>query len=771
MSINYDEPESFLDSLDDDDRKEILEKALEKFKQCEDNEKDNRTNMLEDLEFGRMGKQWEERDSELRAREGRPMLTINRMPTFIRQIVNDARLNKPSIKCHPVDDKADPDTAEILNGIIRNIEVQSKADIAYDTAIDSAVSCGLGYFRIDVEYDNDWSFEQEIRINRIGNPFTVYGDPASTAGDTSDWNDAFITEMMPIDEFEEGYPDAEAVDFENMSNDEMRQPWFTDKNVRIAEYWTRRDVPKTIYKMSDGQIIDKDKLEDPELAQYLANNQIFPVDQREIMGKKVVQYLLNGQEILEATEWAGKFIPISAVYGDEVNIEGQRYFHSLIHFAKDSQRMYNYWRTAATELVALAPKAPWIGAAGQFASDERWADANTDSFAYLEYDMVISDEGVPAPPPMRQPFAGVPAGALSEAAHASDDIKSVLGLYDASLGARSNETSGVAIRQRKMEGDVSTFHFLDNMTRAIRHGGLIILDLIPSVYNEARIMRIMGEDETPENVQVNQEFPVMMGHNQGSKMEPGEMDPNTGQPGPEQPVMKIYDLTVGKYDITVKAGPSFSTRREEAATQMMELLRAFPNAAPIIGDILAESLDWPRADEIAKRLKTLLPPHLQQDEDGEDVNPQVIQLQQQIKQGIEMLRKSGAELEALKADKTLEHAKIQIEQTKAQVAVKKVDVDMFDAQTKRQAAEAEAAKDMAEAHLKTIQAQTEQIEAQTAQMYPDSPSPDDTPPVSSPAAAEPVVVNVYGSAAKVAEVIRDEAGNMIGAQITEVPEQ
>jgi len=680
---------------------DLLAQAQEDFRACEESESENRKTMLEDLLFGRMGEQWEEADAQQRTTDGRPMLTINRMPTFIRQIVNDARQNKPSIKTHPVDDKADPDTAEILNGIVRNIEVQSKADIAYDTAIDSAVSCGIGYFRVDVEYSNDWTFDRDIRINRIGNPFTVYGDPSSTAADSSDWNVCFVTELLKLNEFEEQYPDADPVDFEVLRARESTDQWFQDKQVRVAEYWVRTEVAKKIYKMSDGQVLADDDLNEPHIKAYLEENGVTVQAEREVAGYEVVQYIINGQQILEKNEWTGKFIPIIPVYGDEVNIEGQRYFHSLIKFAKDSQRMYNYWRTAATELVALAPKAPWVGPAGTFDEDDRWETANKASHAYLEYEPVVTDEGLLAPSPQRQPFAGLPGGAVNEANTSSDDMKSTMGLYDASLGARSNETSGVAIRARKMEGDVSTFHFLDNMTRAVRHGGLVVLDLIPHVYNEARIMRIMGEDETPDTVPVNQPIPgqpMLDEHGQP------QLDPET-----QQPVMRIYDLTAGRYDITVKAGPSFTTRREEAATQMTELLRSYPDAAPIIGDILAESLDWPRADEIAKRLKTLLPPGLQGDGD-EEPNPQVMALQQQIQQGMQMLQQSGAELEALKADKTLENRKLDIEAAKADAAMEKVSVDMYRAENDRQAMEAEAAKDRADAELKLAQAKTEQMQ-------------------------------------------------------------
>ena len=648
---------------------DVLEEAKDVFRRCEENESDNRESALSDLKFGRLGEQWDSQDAKSRADDGRPMLTINRMPSYIRQVVNDARQNKPSIRVHPVDDFADPDTAEILNGVIRNIEVVSKADIAYDTAIDSAVSGGFGYFRVDVEYACDDTFDMDILINRVANPFTVYGDPSSNEADSSDWNVAFVTELLEDDEFERQYPDAELVDWETVKGDEASRLWRLQDSVRVAEYWTRRKVQRNLLKLSDGQMLLEDDFS-PN-AQYFAESGIVVVGERPVPSFEVRQHIITGAEVLETNEWAGKYIPLIPVYGDEINVEGKRHFQSLIHFAKDSQRMYNYWRTAATELVALAPKAPFIGPAGAFDGDTRWGEANKVSYPYLEYEGDV--------PPQRQPFAGMPAGALQESVTASDDIKSVLGLHDASMGAPSNETSGRAIMARQREGDISTFHFIDNMTRAIRQAGLVILDLIPHVYGDPRIMRIMGEDGMPQAIPVNQPTPMMGPDGQPQMDEMG------------QPAMRIYDLTAGKYDVTVKAGPSFTTRREEAATQMIDLIRSFPEAAPIMGDILAETLDWPKADEIAKRLKTMLPPV------ATGGNPEADALRAQLEQGAQFVMQlqqalmSKEQETAIDAQKLqFDAQKLQIDAAKVQNDADKVAVERYKAETDRMTAEEEA---------------------------------------------------------------------------------
>jgi len=583
---------------------DILAEAREAFKDACEAEDDNRRDALADLRFARLGEQWPAQIVQQREREGRPCLTINRMPSFIRQVVNDSRQNKPSIKVHPADSKADVETADIYNGLIRNIQYVSDADVAYDTAIESAVSGGFGYFRLGLDYAHDDTFDLDISIDRIADPFLIYGDPGSTAADSSDWTTAFVIDIMRKADFERQYKGAQAVDWDGDGYGELGEPWYRDNAVMRAEWWRREEVLRPIVLLSDGSVVEEAVF--AAQAELFALQGVTPVTERAAKSWRVTQTILTGAEVLEENAWPGKFIPIVPVYGDEVVIEGKRHLRSLIRDAKDPQRMFNFWRTASTELVALAPKTPWIGPKGAFKTDApKWSTANTQSHQYIEYDGQV--------PPQRQPFAGPPGGALQEALNASDDMKAAVGLYDASLGARSNEVSGRAILARQREGDVGTFHFIDNMARAIRHAGRILIDLIPKVYNKRRVIRVLGEDGTSAQRPLGQPVPVM--------------DQN-GQPVVDQfgqAVTRIYDLSAGKYDLTVSTGPSFTTRREEAAAQMMELIRSFPQAAPLIGDIVAKNLDWAGADEIAKRLQTLLP--------GQGQGGLPPKLQQMIQQG------------------------------------------------------------------------------------------------------------------------------------------
>lgn len=641
------------DAKDDD----ILSEAKEAFKEAAEQEQDNRDRAIEDLKFARLGEQWPDEIVRQRKLEGRPILTNNRMPSFTRQVVNEGRQNKPSIRVRPVDSAADVETAEIINGIIRNIEANSPADIAYDTALEGAVDMGRGYFRLDIDYAHDDTFDLDLFIRAIPDPLTVYGDPWATSLDGSDWNSAFVTNVMSKDRFEREYPDAEVVDFDNIT--EGDHDWWPEGKVQIAEYWTRQKVAREITQLANGTIVDVERLKsDDEFRQEIEIAGLLPPPEariRTVQSYEVKQCLLTGAEVLSRNDWPGRYIPIIPVYGDVVNVEGRRHFLSMIHFAKDAQRQSNFWRTASTELGALAPKVPYMGPEGTFSVDpEKWATVNTHSWPYIEY----KDKG--QGPPQRQQLDHSAIGAMQQALQANDDMQAILGLYDPSLGQVSNETSGKAILARQREGETGTFHLIDNLNRAIRHAGKVMLDLIPHVWTEARVVRLLGEDGSVTQQQINAPVPVLDKQGQPQM----QQDPVTGQP---IPMTRIYDLRVGKYDLTTDVGPSYASRREEAANQMIEFVRGFPQAAPVIGDLLAKNLDWPGADEIAERLQALYQKTYGGDQDG--IPPQV---KAQIQQGVALIQQLQGELSALKADKAIDQMKARTDAFEAETDRMKV---------------------------------------------------------------------------------------------------
>ena len=669
--------------------KDTLAEEREEFEEAADAESENRNTALEDIRFSRLNEQWPEAIRKQREQDGRPILTINKMPAFGRQVVNDSRQNRPQIKVKPVDDKADIVTAQVYEGLIRNIERTSKADVAYDTAIENAVYGGFGYIRVAIDYEYDDTFDKCIKIERVANPFSVYGDPNSTSMDGSDWNRCWVTELIDKEEFQAKYKGADAVDWEDLGYENMKLPWRDGDDVLTCESWRREQVEREILLLTDGRVVGAKEYEAGKDLFMMAG--IVPKQSRMAKAYKITQRIMTGAEILEENEWQGQYLPIIAVYGEEINVEGKRYFRSLIHNAKDAQRMFNYWRTTATELVALAPRVPFIGEEGAFDADPNWVTANTQSHPYL---MFASGKQ----PPQRQPLdGGGAAGAMQEALASNDDMKAITGMYDASLGARSNETSGRAIMARQREGDVSTFHFIDNLQRSIRQVGNVLVDLIPKVYSGERIVRILGENGMEGNVQI------------GQKPE-GAPPPQAGPAGSLPGTDHIYDLSVGRYDVAVDTGPSFTTKREETAQQMTEMVRAFPQAMPVVGDILVEAMDWPRAKEIAERLKAMLP---QQINDG--IPPE---LQQQIQQGQQHIQELEQENAQLKQSQQVEMLKMQMEAQKAQADAQKAQADAQLAQQRVQI-------DQQKIQIEAYKAETErmQVDQMVAGPLPPQPSP------------------------------------------------
>lgn len=609
---------------------DLHHEALEYFSVCRDTDEHNRLAQEEDIRFVLMRDQWPLLVRQQREREGRPCLTVDQLNPVCRQVVNDARLNKPQIKIKPVDSEADPETAEILAGLIRNIEYASNADTAYDTAIGYAVSSSRGYFRINTKYASDDTFDQDLVIERIPNPMAVYPDPYSTEADSSDWNTCFIAEMLSKDQYKRRFPGKDVVSFDDFTT--VEAPWFDGDCVMIAEWWRREEVEKFVFMLSNGQTVQSDV--------YMANEAVFSEDEegpvtvltsRPIKAHKVTQYIMSGKEILETTEWPGKYIPIVPVYGDEFVYEGRRHFVSLVRPAIDAQRMKNYWRSTSTELVALAPKVPWIGEEGAFDGEDahKWASANTASWAYISYPKN-------AAAPQRQGTPTIPSGVLQEAMQAGDDIKSITGVYDASLGARSNETSGKAIMARQREGDVSTFHFIDNLSRAIRHAGRILVDLIPHVYSADRVIRTLDAEMNPQTVQIA-ENPEAAQQAMMQMIARGDA------------IQKIYTLGVGKYDVAVESGPSFTTQREEANAALVELLRAAPQYADIIGPFLLKTFDFPGAQELLEQVEQRL--QAQQEQGGQPDPEQQAKMQETMIKAQEAQAKYQLEQQKLEVDR------------------------------------------------------------------------------------------------------------------------
>ena len=602
---------------------------------------ENRQNGLDDLGFLK-GDQWDQTIKAQRTRDMRPCLTINKLPTFLHQVTNSQRQNVPSIKVHPVSD-GDTDIAKILQGGIRHVEYSSNADVCYDTAVGSAAAIGFGYFRLVTDYCEDNGFDQEIRFKRIRNAFTVYMDPAHIEPDGSDQQWCILSVKMPRTEFVLEYPDADPCDvslIRGLGDDAI--DWADGDQVRVAEYYRIFREPATAVLLSNGESGWKDKL-----------LQLPPgvgiVKERKSMRASVQWFKLTAADVLERADIPCKWIPVFPVYGDEIDIDGKVHRSGLVRNAKDPARMYNFWTTAATEEIALRPKTPYIGAEGQFEGHEsEWAQANTTSFPYLEYKPKALG-GILAPAPQRQPMAGFPAGLMEMGRNANDDIKATTGIFDASLGNRSNETSGVAIKNRDKQGETSNYHFTDNLHITLRHVGRCIVNMWPKVYDAPRTLRILGEDKTMSSVEINKPIPP----------EKQKQDPNTGA---VQTVLN--DMTTGQYDVTIGIGPSYDTMRQEAVDGMLQTVQSWPRLMDVAGDKIIRAMDWPGAEEIAERIEKTLPPELRDKPEGEEIDPEA--QQQQIQQQEQKLQQQDQAMQDLMAQ--LDQAKAGIEKAKIDAA-------------------------------------------------------------------------------------------------------
>lgn len=621
----------------------VIKTARERFRHAQDAESENRDAALDDLEFVE-GEQWPDDVKTEREKEGRPCLVINKTPLYVRQIVNDIRQIRPSIKVRPVDSQSDPETAEVINGMIRAIEQDSSAESAYDWAAEYAVKCGFGYWRITTDYEHDDSFDQCVKVERVRNPFAVYVDPAAQNQDASDMRYAFVMERMSKDAFQEKYPGKDVSSFSEGDKDD--DWWWGEDHVRVAEYWSVETDQITLSLIVDpmtGQqmVVDAD-IEDA-------------ISTRTVEKRRVIQRIISGSEVLEETEWPGKYIPIIRVLGREVDIEGEQRLKGLVRDMKDAQRQYNYMRSASVERIALAPKAPWVGPEGSF-QNPKWRTANKKNHAYLEYKPVGNSA------PWRDKPPEVSSGLVAEIQAASEELKAITGIYDAGIGARSNEVSGVAIDSRRSETDVANFDFVDNLARAMTYSGKILVDLIPKIYGTARMVRIVKPDGQDEAVQLNQAY----------------IDPKTQR-------QRNIDLTAGKYDVAVDIGPSYATQRKEAVSSMLDVLKAFPAAAQVTGDLVAKNFDWPGADEIAKRLKLLLPPEILMDENPafKQALMQKDQQIQQLAQQVQMLTAQAQQM-AVEIQNKMVDAKVKEGDLRRKIAKDIMDhhVDMTDLELK-----------------------------------------------------------------------------------------
>ena len=599
----------------------LLKKIRKRFTVMTEADDRNRQAAMEDMKFTNVpGSQWDENMKQERG--DRPCYEFNKLRITCKRVINEMRANRPQGKVRGVED-SDKDNAEVYEGLIRNIWNVSDGDTVIDTASEYQVAGGMGAWRIVTEYATDNTFDQDIRIEQIHNPFCLYADPSAKDVLKRDAMDWILTEKVSNKAFEEKYGDIDKVDWESTSFDDDEE-WGDETDTRVAEYWWKEPVEKEIWQLEDGKVIDSESDEAPLIDPLTIKRK------RTIETHQIKMCIASGDAILEGpTEWAGKEFPFVMIFGEYMVIDGRIEWFGLPRFAKDAQKSYNISRTSIAETVAGTPLATiWTTADQAKGHTDQWAEAHKKNFPFRLYN---ADPKAPGPP-IRTGGADVPVALINEANMSSEDIKSVTGIFSADQGAPNAATSGRQEIARQQQGQLATFNYMDNQSKGIRRTWEILVDLIPQVYDTERTLRILGNDDSEDYVRINS----------------FERDPETGE------MVKVNDLSEGRYDVTVTVGPGFATKRQEAAEMYGAMNDKNGELFGIAGDLMFKAMDLPYAEDIAERIKTILPPQIQQlINKDKAVPPEVQAMMAQADQAMQEVQAMAQEVQqaALEADK------------------------------------------------------------------------------------------------------------------------
>ena len=568
---------------------DILKTALERFEITEQHDKEQRQKSIEDRRFVHAEDgQWD--DDAISKRQDRPRYTINKVAGAIDQVTGDQRQTRVDIKVRPVSGGADEKTADIFNGLIRNIEGQSDAAAAYDNAFDEMVAGGYGGWRILTEYNDDDTFEQDVRIAPIMSAdSSLFFDPAATKYDKQDANYAFVVSTMAVEEFKRRWPEATITEWSQVQHNKSNcEGWYSEGMIRVAEYWVKEPVKLKLGLLSDGRVINLE--EEQEVLDELAATGVKVVKTRTADSHKVVSYKMSGGEILEGPKpWAGKHIPLVPVYGRMTIIDGKPYIRGMVRFAKDPSRIYNYATSASIEAAALTPKDPiWITATQAKGHETQLKNFNTRNSPFMLYNTDPTAPGAP----QRTGAPAVQAALIQQIQQAGMDIHATTGMEPPSLGNSPELKSGKAILAQQAMGDRGTYIFSDNLAKSIQHTGAILADLIPKIYDTERMVRVLNIDGSSEDAQINVAALDALGQ--------PVVDQQTGK------TVMVNDLSLGKYDVVIESGPSYHTQRQESAQQLIDLAQSSPVFEQVAIDLIAKNLNVLENDELTKRIRRVM---------------------------------------------------------------------------------------------------------------------------------------------------------------------
>lgn len=661
--------------------KDLLARIHERVPKMMEADQDNRKQAVSDLEFlHKPGAQW---DDKIRRKRGlRPCYEFSSLGTKVNRVINDMRANPAQGKVRPVEE-GDKDTAEVIEGIVLNIANNSDFDTVQDTAAQYQVGCGIGAWRIETDYADE-SFDQDICIKALKNPLNLYPDPGCQDVLKRDANDWALLDRISNVEYDRRWPKAKRNDFEADDFDDSDE-WSDENSTRICEYWYKEPVQKTLYQLSDGSTTDTDQ-DLPEGVEVTRS--------RSVNGFKLKMCIASGTAILEEGDWVGPDFPFILVYGNYVIVDGKVIWYGMVRNSKDAVRTENATMTAMLENIALAPQAKWWATPKQAEGHtDKWAVAHDENLPFL---MANSDPSLPGFP-QRMPGADVPAALIQAQAIAAEKLKGTTGIYDASTGNTSNETSGRAITARQKQGEISTYNYRDNMAKGVRRTWEILLRLIPKVITNERAIRILGKDGAEKYIKVN-----------SVKIDPQSLE-----------ALPVNDLSRGKYDVTITVGPSYATKREEDLEFWTQYAQTNPNVPLLAGDLVAEMSDSPSARAVAERLKLGLPPVVQQSlsKDGKALPPEAQMALMQAQQQMQQVQELGQVVQEAQANAEKEVAAAN--KAKADVQVASANLTTQEAQLAQKAAEFKTlvAETQAKFAQESAQASGEDSESKQQAMY------------------------------------------------------
>jgi len=558
----------------------------------------NREAALEDQRF-LVGDQWDDIVRQRREAARKPTLTINRLPAFVAQIVGNRRLNETTLKVRP-DSTENEAIAKVREGLLRNIQKISRADIAYDKALENAVICGIGNFFVELDYESDDVFDQKIVFRANNNSLNVIWDRKIYDPTGADADHVFEIVNFSKNDFKKRWPwatPAEVITDVTLRGDLRMNGWIAIDDVRVVNYWRMRTHTRLLALMKDGKTEDiTDEEDNPSILANIAQHADGTPIMREVERKYAQMYICSGLDVLEGPyDLPISRVPVLRVPGWEVSVGEWKHRWGLVRFLKDPQRLHNFWRSVIAEKLMLTPRANWVAAdTAVMGREQQWRQSHITDDPLLIYNAESGAKPERAEPAIMEPAL------LTQAELTTQDIKDISNIHEANLGMPSNEVSGAAIMARQRVSDTGTVLYHDNLNQAIEQGGMIANELMDIVYDAPRVIKVLGADGN-DNIQVINDF--------------------------NNP--KSLDITDGKYHVTVTTGPSFATKRMESLAAMMNLAQSAPQLLALFADIYVEAQDWPKADEIARRIRGTLPPGLV---NPKDLTPEQLQAQQGAQQ-------------------------------------------------------------------------------------------------------------------------------------------